>query len=330
MSTIRRVLSGISSAISRTRLEVDAEPLTPLTPHEPLQPIQPVRRGFSDQSDFQADVEDVDGSLAAHAPNLVGAAGDSSFEPAPEQLRVFSGESSFESGGTRSRYAQLLGSQLPSSLGAPQERVGGVSSGRGRGVGGTGVDDLLSPDTAAWELQNLDTSPATAVEPEDLLFMLDAPAPTGLARQPHVEDVFEDGPAGISSVDAARSQDVAPIEDATLDALDVDALPYLTPEELDPAVRPAGPDEFLADTNDLGSLVPEEPSVGDAALAGVLAPVVASPAAATAPVSAALASQSVEAVADSFEVEPAAQATVDPGAAQEPAAQTAQPTTTEG
>lgn len=318
MSSIRRVLSGISSAISRTRLDVGTEPVTPLNPREPLVPVAPVRRGFSDQSDFQAEVEDVGASLAAHAPHLEGV-GTSSGGPTPEQLRVFSGESSFESGGSRSRYAQMLGSQLPSSLGAPQERSGGaspVSAGRGRGVGAADMDDLLSPDAAAWELQNLDTSAASAVDPEDLLFMLDAPGATGRADPllaQGLTDVFEDGPAGASGVGAATTQGVDPLDDISMDAVDDAA--YVPPDYLDPAVRPAGPDEFLADTSDLGSMVPEEPSLSDAALAGVMGPLAANPVAASTPVAAALASQSVEAVADSFEVEPAAQATVDLGAA---------------
>ncbi|MFP2908054.1 hypothetical protein ACLESD_23990, partial [Pyxidicoccus sp. 3LFB2] len=67
MSTIRRVLSGISSSISRARLNVETEPVAPLTPREPLEPVAPVRRGFSDESEFQADMDDVGASLAAHA-----------------------------------------------------------------------------------------------------------------------------------------------------------------------------------------------------------------------------------------------------------------------
>ena len=262
MSSIRRIISGLSSSISRARLDVEAEPVTPLTPREPLQPIAPVRRGFADQSDFQAEVDDLDTSLAAHAPHLEGmsAPGEAAGAPAPEQLRVFSGESSFESAfeSARPRYAQLLGTQLPSSLGAPSESAGGVGALSGhRGAGGVqGMDDLLSAETAAWELQNLDTSTPGVVEPEDLLFMLDPPG-SAAASAPVVELGLED-----------VSIDDAPFTGAP--ALD-------SPELLDPAVRPAGPDEFLADTDDLGSLVPEEPSMGDAALTGVEADLLAQP-----------------------------------------------------
>ncbi|WP_205525387.1 hypothetical protein [Pyxidicoccus trucidator] len=327
MSTIRRVLSGISSSISRARLDVELEPVTPLTPREPLEPVAPVRRGFSDQSEFQAEVDDLDASLAAHAPSLAGTSGPSQGgAPPPQQLRVFSGESSFESSfeSARPRYAQLLGTQLPSSLGAPGESSGGVGSlSAGRGRGGVSApdmdDDLLSPDAAAWELQNLDTSTPTMVEPEDLLFMLDPPG-SASSRAPVFElgldDVFEDGPGAISGSGGAGTPGFAGVEatdDVPLDAAyDTTELP---PEFLDPSVRPAGPDEFLADTSDLGSLIPEEPSLGDAALAGVLGPVIANPAAASVPVSAALASQGVEAVADTFEADLQAQPTVDLGAA---------------
>lgn len=309
MSSIRRILSGISSSISRARLDVEAEPVSPLAPREPLQPIAPVRRGFSDESDFQADVGDLDGSLAAHAPNLAGhstsglsGSSGSLSGPAPQQLRVFSGESSFESSfeSASPRYAQRLGSQLPSSLGAPSEPGGGLSgvSGR-RGSGGVqDMDDLLSPETAAWELHNLDTATPSAVEPEDLLFMLDPPGSVD-ASEPalELEDVFEE-----RSVDAAAY-----------------AAAHLPPDFLDPAVRPAGPDEFLADTSDLGDLVQEEPSAGDAPMAGVLASLTANPVAAAVPVSAALASQSVNAVADTLEVDLQAQPSVDTTPASSPA-----------
>jgi hypothetical protein len=307
MSTIRRVLSGISSSISRARMNVETEPVTPPSPRESVQPLPPVRRGFSDQSDFQAQVDDLDASLAAHAPHLAGGASPASAGGAsqPQQLRVFSGESSFESAfeSSRPRYAQMLGSQLPSSLGAPEERSGGIGSVSGRGgVGGADMDDLLSPDAAAWELQNLDTAAPSAVEPEDLLFMLDPPG-SASARAPlalGLEDTFEDGPGAVTGAAGGRTPDFAGV--GAIDDLS-EHLALDAPELLDPGVRPAGPDEFLADTSDLGDFVTEEPSMGDAALAGVLASVAANPAAASVPVSAALASQGVEAIAeDTFEV----------------------------
>ena len=295
MSTIRRLLSGIS--FSRTQLKVETEPVTPLTPGEPLQPVAPVRRGFSDQSDFQAEVDDIGASLAAHAPLLTGQASPTQGgAPSPEQLRVFSGESSFEP--APPPYARWLGSQLPSTLGAPGESsggVGGLSAGRGRsGMSAPDMQDLLSPEAAAWELQNRDTSTPTlstlTLEPEDLLSLLDSPG-SASTLAPVVEP-FEEGPGAASDAGGTRVAGFTGLDDA----------PQVPSELLDPAVRPAGPDEFLADMNDLGSMVLEEPPTGDAALATVPEPLAANPAA-DVPVSAALASQSEEAAADPFEVD---------------------------
>ncbi|MFP2926265.1 hypothetical protein ACLESO_13815 [Pyxidicoccus sp. 3LG] len=317
MSSIRRVLSGISSSISRARLDVDVEPVTPLAPREPLDPVAPVRRGFSDQSDFQAEVDDLDGSLEAHAPHLEGysapgvsgtsgASGASgvsgaSGTPPPQQLRVFAGESSFESAfeSAAPRYAQLLGSQLTSAFGAPREEAGGATArGVERSAGSSDMDDMLSPETAAWELQNLDTSTPSVVEPEDLLFMLDPPGsagPSEPALELGLEDIFEESPL--------VGADVAGLDDTTTSLGDAYAARFGPPELLAPSMSPAGPDEFVADTGDLGTLVPDEPSVGDAALAGVLGPLAANPAAASVPVATALASQGVEVVADTVEAD---------------------------
>ncbi|NMO17136.1 hypothetical protein HPC49_16315 [Pyxidicoccus fallax] len=328
MSSIRRIISGLSSSISRARLDVDVEPVSPLAPREPLEPVAPVRRGFSDQSEFQAEVDDLDSSLAAHAPSLAGTSspGGASGASMPQQLRVFSGESSFEGSfeSARPRYAQMLGSQLPSSLGAPSEPAGGGVNGVSgrRGTGGVqDMDDLLSPETAAWELHNLDTSPPSAMEAEDVLFMMDPPASkvaSKTASEPvmelGLEDVFEEGPASVSG--AAGARDLAAVETPDVEAIDdsplSSAAEYARQEAalLDPAVRPAGPDEFLADPDDLGTLIPEEPSMSDAALSGVLASLAANPAAAAVPVSGALGSQGVEAVAEAVEPDLQAQPSV--------------------
>ncbi|MCP3138898.1 hypothetical protein [Pyxidicoccus xibeiensis] len=328
MSSIRRVLSGISSSIARARMNVDVEPVTPLTPGEPLEPVAPVRRGFSDESDFQADVDDLGTSLEAHAPHLTGAASAPGLSgtpgaagtPTPAQLRVFSGESSFESSfeSATPRYAQLLGSQLPSSLGAPREAGGGVAPlGAERGSGGRDMNDLLSPEAAEWELQNLDTSTPSVVEPEDLLFMLDPPGTSGpgdAALELGLEDVFEEAPlAGNTRAPSMETPEgVGGIDDVSMEDAYAARLAErrAAQELLDPAVSPAGADAFLADTSDLGSLLPEEPSMGDAALAGVLGPLAANPAAAGVPVSAALASQGVDVVAETLEVEPAQDSSV--------------------
>lgn len=299
MSSIRRLIPGLTSSIARTFGVGTSQPVEPLAPRESVEALEPVRRGFSDQSDFLPDAGDVGASLAAHTPHLEGRATPGA--STPQALRVFSGESSFESGPRR--YAERLGSQLPSALGAPGERtdsVGGV--GRRGGAGAPDPSDILSPEAAAWELQNLDTSPPSAIEPEDLLFMLDppgsSPGPVPPELRLDMDDVFEDGP---QAVGATGGTPVDPAAD--LDPMDpahaaVHGSYGLPPELLDPSVSPAGPDEFLADTNDLGGLANEEPSAGDAALAGVLGALSANPAAASVQVGAGLASRGVEQVAD--------------------------------
>jgi hypothetical protein len=294
MTSIRRLIPGLSSSISRTLGVGTQKPVDPIAPRESLEAVEPVRRGYSDQSDFQPDAGDAGDLLAAHAPLLEGRAGAGM--PAHQALRVFSGESSFEA--DPRRYAQRLGSQLPSSLGAPQERANSVGAlGRRGGAGAPDPSDILSPDAAAWELQNLDTSTPSVVEPEDLLFMLDPPGSSEPAipeLQLHLDDVFEDGPVdaayGMGDVDNAPGPRNIP-EDSNYAA--VHGANGVPAQLLDPAVSPAGPDEFLADTNDLGTLVPDEPSPGDAAMAGVLGALAANPAAASVQVSAGLASRAV-------------------------------------
>ncbi|AEI62268.1 hypothetical protein [Corallococcus macrosporus] len=370
MSTIRRITASISSA----RLDTNLESVSPLVPREPLQPVPAVRRGFADESEFQAEVDDLDTSLTAHAPKLAGLDGAQVDAEAPEHLRVFAGESSFES--APPRYSQLLGSQLPASLGAPRESVSGAAhrpSSRGPGAQDMG-SDLLSPDAAAWELQHRDTSMApTPVEAEDVLFMLDGPgaaADLEPAVELGLEDLFEEAPrlraaedalfsAGAEDVPAARADTEAarlaglaptrfdaPVNFAT-EAAGIDAVPadlataaagdarvddapagfalgsayaatygqqFAARQALDAAVSPAGPDAFLADPLDLGTLAPDEPTLDDAAVAGVLGPISANPAAASAPVAAAFASQGVEVVAEALEPEPRPDA--NPGAAE--------------
>ncbi|NVJ02147.1 hypothetical protein HV824_29060 [Myxococcus sp. AM009] len=363
MSSIRRITASISSAISRARLDTNVESVSPLTPREPLQPIPAVRRGYADESEFQAEVDDLDTSLAAHAPRLAGVDVDALDAEAPEHLRVFAGESSFEA--APPRYSQLLGSQLPTALGAPRESVSGAAhrppSFRGASTQDMG-SDLLSPEAAAWELQNRDTSTApTPMEAEDVLFMLNGPGAAADLEPPlelGLEDIFEEAPrlhaaedalftAGADDASAASSS--APVNFAT-EAAGIDAAPadlttaaagdarvddapagfalgsayaatygqqFAVRQALDPAISPAGPDEFLADPNDLDLLPPEEPSLDDAAVAGVLGSLSANPAAASAPVAATFAAQGVEVVAEALE--PQLRPEANPDAAEAPA-----------
>lgn len=102
MSSIRRILSGISSAAAwAARLEVTAPPR-----HQPTVPIEPVRRGFSDHSDFQSAQEVEHSLLAAHAPSLAGRP-----RKGVDPLSVYTGHSDFQA--RFPRYHHLLGTNVP-------------------------------------------------------------------------------------------------------------------------------------------------------------------------------------------------------------------------
>ncbi len=102
MSSIRRILSGISSAAAwATRLEVTA----PIR-HQPTQPVEPVRPGFSDHSDFQSAEESEYSLLATHSPNLAGQR-RKGFDP----MGAYTGRSDFQA--RPARYHHLLGTNIP-------------------------------------------------------------------------------------------------------------------------------------------------------------------------------------------------------------------------
>ncbi|KFE67635.1 hypothetical protein [Hyalangium minutum] len=103
MSSIRRILSGISTATTwAARLEVTA----PIR-HQPTAPVEPVaRRGFSDQSDFQSSQEAGHSLLEAHAPSLAGRARKSS-----DPMSTYTGHSDFQA--RLPRYQHLLGTNVP-------------------------------------------------------------------------------------------------------------------------------------------------------------------------------------------------------------------------
>jgi hypothetical protein len=102
MSSIRRILSGISSAATwAARLEVTA----PIR-HKPLDPVEPVRRGFSDHSDFQSSQEAERSLLESHAPNLSGRPRRSS-----DPMSAYTGHSDFQA--RLPRYQYLLGTNIP-------------------------------------------------------------------------------------------------------------------------------------------------------------------------------------------------------------------------
>ena len=251
MTSIRRVGSGISTSRAysiSSQLEVTAP-----VRQEALAPVDPVRRGFSDDSDFQADAEgDLQGALLADlgltesAPNVARGRASSSEAPEPRaallensQLRTFAGVSEFEA--SAPAYAQRLG--MPTSTPLMQARLANTRRSTEEVETDPSMDpsDILSPDAAAWELQNLDTLPRTvsAQEAEDLLFLLESGDLSSLSDEELralSEDVGGDDAAGVPED-----------SDGFLATMD-DSVPDFAFEEGSMNVTP--PDDFLADVND--------------------------------------------------------------------------------
>jgi hypothetical protein len=102
MSSIRRILSGISTAATwAARLEVTA----PIR-HQPTAPVAPVQRGFSDHSDFQSAQEAEHSLLEAHSPSLAGRPRKST-----DPMSAYTGHSDFQA--RLPRYQHLLGTNVP-------------------------------------------------------------------------------------------------------------------------------------------------------------------------------------------------------------------------
>jgi hypothetical protein len=102
MSSIRRILSGISTAATwAARLDVTAP-----VRHQPTAPVEPVRRGFSDHSDFQSAEEAEHSLLAAHSPNLAGRP-----RKGADPLSAYTGRSDFQA--RTLHYHHLLGTNVP-------------------------------------------------------------------------------------------------------------------------------------------------------------------------------------------------------------------------
>lgn len=115
MSSIRRILSGISTATTwAARLEVTA----PIR-HQPTAPVEPVRQGFSDHSDFQSAQQAESSLLEAHAPSLAGRPRKSA-----DPLSAYTGHSDFQA--RLPRYQHLLGTNVP----PPPARYWEASRGR--------------------------------------------------------------------------------------------------------------------------------------------------------------------------------------------------------
>jgi hypothetical protein len=103
MTSIRRLLSGISSSAVTwaARYEVTAP-----VRQKPTAPIEPVRRGFSDHSDFRSAEEAEHSLLDAYAPNLAGRA-RKNLDP----MGAYTGRSDFQA--RLPRYQHLLGTNVP-------------------------------------------------------------------------------------------------------------------------------------------------------------------------------------------------------------------------
>ncbi|RKH70230.1 hypothetical protein [Corallococcus aberystwythensis] len=259
MTSIRRVGSGISTSRAwsiSNELEVTAP-----VKQDPMTPVEPVRRGFADESDFQADADgDLAGALLADLGLTSGpspeARGRAPGLEAPEpraallenaQLRTFAGESTFEDAGPA--YAQLLGTPQTST---PLLQARHFQQAERRAEAAP-VDpsmdpsDILSPDDAAWELQNLDTMPSTvsAQEAEDLLFLLESGDLSSLSDE-ELRALGDDLDVADADADSLEAPGASDDSDGFLATLE-DSGPELPPEE---APGTSSSSDFLADADD--------------------------------------------------------------------------------
>ncbi|RKG73775.1 hypothetical protein D7W79_24760 [Corallococcus exercitus] len=257
MTSIRRVGSGISTSRAwsiSSELEVTAP-----VQQQPMTPVEPVRRGFSDASDFQADA---DGDLAGALLADLGLTPDTSSETrgraagleAPEpraallenaQLRTFAGESTFEEAAPA--YAQRLGTPQTSTPLLQARHFQQAERRAEAPPADPSMDpsDILSPDAAAWELQNLDTMPSTvsAQEAEDLLFLLESGDLSSLSDE-ELRALSDDMGAEDAEAEASGTPDDPDGFLATLE----DGGPELS-QEAAPGLASTGSD-FLADADD--------------------------------------------------------------------------------
>lgn len=284
MTSIRRVGSGISTSRAwsiSSELEVTAP-----VKQEPMTPVEPVRRGFSDASDFKADADgDLAGALLADL-GLTPDASSASDDPEPRaallenpHLRTFAGESTFEAAAPA--YAQRLG--LPQAS-TPMLQARHFQQAERRAEAppadpSLDPSDILSPDAAAWELQNLDTMPSTvsSKEAEDLLFLLESGDLSGLSDE-ELDALSEE--LGTEDADLEASGDAS----GDVDGLDAsgaalaDENDFLaTAEDSGPDLDPDAPQgappssDFLADADDFTMEAVQAEAAYSAAYAEALA-----------------------------------------------------------
>ncbi|RKH66084.1 hypothetical protein D7X96_22255 [Corallococcus interemptor] len=254
MTSIRRVGSGISTSRAwsiSSELEVTAP-----VKQEPMTPVEPVRKGFSDASDFKADADgDLAGALLADLGLTPDAASSTSDDPEPRaallenpHLRTFAGESTFEAAAPA--YAQRLG--LPQAS-TPMLQARHFQQTERRAEAppadpSMDPSDILSPDAAAWELQNLDTMPSTvsSKEAEDLLFLLESGDLSGLSDE-ELDALSNELGTEDADLQASGDVDVVPEEADEFLATMEDSGPELNLEA--PQAAPSSSD-FLADADD--------------------------------------------------------------------------------
>jgi hypothetical protein len=287
VTSIRRVGPGIGASRAYS-ISNNLEVTAPVR-QQPMAPVEKVRRGFSDDSDFRADAEgDLEGALLADL-DVTGSSSDDGLDgPEPraellenDQLRNFAGVSDFQESDAGQVYARVLGS--PQMASSPLLQARFYNQGRRteeEKPADPALDpsDILSPDAAAWELQNLDTMPApvSSQEAEDLLYLLESGDLSGLSDEElralsdelgdedldslPVEDdrVDASGPDTASAAPEAEGGFMATLDDAS-DVAPVDDAPGTPPA-----------DAFLADVDDFTMEAVEAEAAYQAAHAAAL------------------------------------------------------------
>lgn len=268
MTSIRRVASGIASSISRaTSLSSSLEVTAPVR-KEVAPPVEPVRRGFSDQSDFQPGVEDLESPLLGHVPLLAGRPG----EPTPEPLRSYTGESDFQA--RAPRYGHLLGTNVP----PPRASLPGQQA-----PGGIRASSFLAGHTSRPSVDGASLKQAHALAgPEDrvLLYLREEDVPghavvchlDGHVTDPVAPDVryadsasWERSHPGLSHPTVLTRDDVELVLGTPEGPERDELLAYFAPDagsvddSFEPATPPADTGGFIADLSDL----PQAPAPED-------------------------------------------------------------------
>jgi hypothetical protein len=266
MSSIRRLSPGLASSITRsTSLEESA----PVRKQQETAPVEPVRRGFSDQSDFQA-----------HAPRYGYLLG-TGVPPPGTRSRVGQGQAPGGLPASRLRAEHLA---RPTVRGATLEEAHGLAAPGAQvllypgsveltrhavvrhwdgHVTDPSAPTLRYPDTTAWERAHPGHERPTVLSLEDVELVL--ATPEGPERDELLAYFAPEGGAPVDGFEPARASG----EDAGFMA-DLSDLPLPpAPEELLSLLEAGSDPGFVADLADAPSLPVDEPSVQVAADVGV-------------------------------------------------------------